>query len=483
MRLYIRSILVMICLVAINAEALAAPRVAIVDFENRTHYRTSWRLNSGAADMLTTELVKATKLDVFERERMSSILKEQDFGQSGRIDPSTAAEIGRLIGVDFIVTGAITEFGSSNSGGGGGGVNIGKKNFMASVDVRIIDVNTGQIVFADTGTGKKSSTNVKVFGFGGGEKNNTKNETASLRKAMKDLAQKIGDAGLENKLSSTGSNPIPITTSKDTLIAYIDDDEVTLNKGFSSNLVVGNTYKVRRPTGSIKDPKTGRVIKIKYKTLGKVKITAVEDSYSDGVLVENKGVEVGDVVAGPKGVAKVSKPKPKPVQQEPVYVAKKEAPPKPEVKEKSSFTSMAAGVFSNKGSSNVTTRSRDIEIDAYDEDALENYYEALKSSINWMSMLSGLTIEQSKQGNIDSQLHMLYGMFTGKLETSQIELEDWPLEAKQKGWEILGKKIVKYSKLFERHRTRILKNEAVSADFKERIGHIELITEQSLFET
>lgn len=482
MRLLIRSIFIIICLVTVNAEAFAAPRVAIVDFENRTHYRTSWRLNSGAADMLTTELVKATKLDVFERERMSSILKEQDFGQSGRIDPSTAAEIGRLIGVDFIVTGAITEFGSSNSGGGGGGVNIGKKNFMASVDVRIIDVNTGQIVFADTGTGKKSSTNVKVFGFGGGEKNNTKNETASLRKAMKDLAQKIGDAGLENKLSSTASNPIPITSSKDTLIAYIDDDEVTLNKGFSSNLVVGNTYKVRRPTGSIKDPKTGRVIKVKYKTLGKVRITAVEDSYSDGVLVENKGVEVGDVVAGPKGVAKVSKPKPAPVQQEPAYVAKKEIAPEPEVEEKSSFTSITS-VFSNTGSSNITTRSRDIEIDAYDEDALEDYYEALKGSINWMSMLSGLTIEQANQTNIDNQLHMVYGMFTGKIETSQIELEDWPLEAKRQGWKILGKKIIKYSKLFERHRTRILKNEAVSTDFKERIGHIELITEQSLFET
>ncbi|MEP0355525.1 CsgG/HfaB family protein [Paraglaciecola sp.] len=481
MTFLIRSLLITIFLGTISIDAFAAPRVAIVDFENRTQYRTSWRLNTGAADMLTTELVKATKLDVFERERMSSILKEQDFGQSGRIDPSTAAEIGRLIGVDFIVTGAITEFGVSTSGGGGGGVNIGKKNFMASVDVRIIDVNTGQIVFADTGTGKKSSTNVKVFGFGGGEKNNTKNETASLRRAMKDLAQKIGDAGLENKLSSTSANPVPATNSKDTLIAYIDDDEVTLNKGYSSNLEVGKIYKVRRPTGSIKDPNTGRVIKVKYKTLGKVKITAVEDSYSDGVLVENKGVEVGDVVAGPKRVAKVSKPKP--VQQEPVYVAKKEAPPEPKVKEKSSITSFATSVFSNKGSSNVTTRSRDIEIDAYDEDALENYYEALKGSINWMSMLSGLTIEQSKQGNIDNQLHMLYGMFTGKLETSQIELEDWPLEAKQKGWEILGKKIVKYSKLFERHRTRILKNEAVSADFKERIGHIELITEQSLFET
>ncbi|MFT2092826.1 CsgG/HfaB family protein [Paraglaciecola sp. 2405UD69-4] len=481
MMFLIRSLLTLFLLSTLSIQAFAAPRVAIVDFENRTHYRTTWRLNSGAADMLTTELVKATKLDVFERERMSSILKEQDFGQSGRIDPSTAAEIGRLIGVDFIVTGAITEFGISNSGGGGGGINIGKKNFMASVDVRIIDVNTGQIVFADTGSGTKTSTNVKVFGFGGGEKNNTKNETASLRRAMKDLARKIGDAKLENKLSSTTTNPVPATSSKDTLIAYIDDDEVTLNKGFSSNLEVGKTYKVRRPTGSIKDPKTGRVIKVKYKTLGKVKITAVEDSYSDGILVENKGVEVGDVVAGPKNVAKVSKPKPAPVQQEPAYVAKKETPPEPKVKEKSSITSFATSVFSNKGSSNVTTRSHDIEIDAYDEDALEDYYNALKDSISWMSMLAGLTQDTAGQTNLD-HLNMIYGMFTGKIETSKIELEDWPLEAKQQGWKILGKKIIRYSKLFDKHRARIIKNDAIDADYKDMISDIELITEESLFE-
>ena len=55
---------------------------------------------------------------------MDKIMTEQNFSNSNRADPTSAAKIGKLLGVDAIVVGSITEFGNEtkkkNIGGGGG---------------------------------------------------------------------------------------------------------------------------------------------------------------------------------------------------------------------------------------------------------------------------------------------------------------------------------------------------------------------------
>lgn len=270
--------------------SLAAPRIAVMDFENKAQYG-GWRVGQGAADMLTTELVRGTDLDVFERERLNSILQEQNFGQSGRVDPSTAAQIGKIIGVDYIVTGAVTEYGQSGSGVGGGGVNVGKKGYHSSVDVRIVDVNTSRIVLAETGSGSKSSVNVRVFGFGGGEKFNEKHATATLRDAIGEVVGKIKVA----KLSSTsGGGGAAASTTKTALLADVTGNTVILNMGTSAGFTEGQELTIKRKGREIKDPASGKVIKTIYDTLGKIKLTAVEGAYSEGTIIEGSGFQVGD---------------------------------------------------------------------------------------------------------------------------------------------------------------------------------------------
>ena len=284
------------------AAAIAAPKVGIVDFENRAAYRINWHSHFGkfAADMLTTELVKSTDFEVYERDQMDSVLKEQDFGQSGRVDASTAAEIGRLIGLDYMVTGAITEFGVSEAGGGGGGVHVGKRGYHANVDVRIVDVQSGRVVFAETGAGNKASANVRVFGFGGGEKRNQKSETDVMRMAMKDLVKKIKKAGLSKTLSNrAASNSSGTASPSAVLVAHVEGNSVTLNKGKQAGLKVGQKLAIQRKTGEIKDPASGRVIKVKYTSVGELEVTAVEDSYADAKLLSGKHVKIGDELKMP----------------------------------------------------------------------------------------------------------------------------------------------------------------------------------------
>ena len=269
---------------SLSTLANAGPRVAVMDFENQTQFSGKGRIGRGAADILTTELVKGTDFDVYERNKLSNVMQEQNMANGDRFDNATAAQIGKLIGVQYIITGAVTEYGQSKSGGGGGGVNVGKQGYFASVDVRILDANTGKILFADSGDGKKSSVNVKVFGIGGGEKWNEKHATAAMRNAIQDVTSKIAMADLTPK--QTG--PIDI------LIADVDGTLITFNQGAGAGLSVGDVLTVKRQGKVIKDPATGTVINVRYNTIGQVELTAVENAYSEGKVVSGSGFTGGD---------------------------------------------------------------------------------------------------------------------------------------------------------------------------------------------
>ncbi|WP_139345307.1 CsgG/HfaB family protein [Pseudocolwellia agarivorans] len=129
----------------------------------------------------------------------------------------------------------------------------------------------------------------------------------------------------------------------------------------------------------------------------------------------------------------------------------------------------------------VYTNQDDIHIDAYDEDALEDYYRALKSAVTFMSSFANFTPEQLKATGSQNMWPAWSGIVTGQLETSKIELESWPLSAKQQGWKILGKKIEQYNKLFNKHRASILNNDQFEEQLKTSIQHFDLVTKESLF--
>ncbi len=281
--------LLIACLLISAPLSWAGARIAVMDFDNKSGYG-SWRIGHGASDILTTELVKNTNFDVFEREQLNSIMQEQNLGSSGRVDPSTAAKIGKILGVQYMITGAVTEYGQSSSGGGGGGFRLNNKGYYATVDVRVVDVNTSRIIMADTGSGSKSSKSVRVFGIGGGESFNEKHATQSLRNAITEVVKKIKDADLSaSKKPARASNAV-------ILLADVDGSDVVLNAGSNANLKVGQVLNVKRKGKVIKDPSSGAVLKIKYKTVGKIKLTDVESTYAEGVITEGKNFKTGDIV-------------------------------------------------------------------------------------------------------------------------------------------------------------------------------------------
>lgn len=278
------------CLLLSIGAAQAAARIAVMDFDNKTPYR-GWRLGQGASDMLATALVKKTKFAVIERDKLARIVKEQNLNNNpSRFDPGTAAEIGRLLGAEYIVTGSVTEYGRSSAGASGKGVKLGKKGYNAAVDIRIIDVNTGEIVFAEEGSDTRSSISVKAFGFSVGESFDEKKATEAMRGAIKKVASKIAKAKFEPRYVAKKKPAGP------TLVADVDGNILMLNKGSNAGFEVGQEITISRQYKIIKDPDTGKVIKIKYKKIGIIKLIEVASSYAEGKVVSGSGFAVKDVV-------------------------------------------------------------------------------------------------------------------------------------------------------------------------------------------
>src|SRR5213593_1922946 len=165
-----------LCLTALAAPALdaqeaAAPapapapapsvrrRVAVLDFDYGTvHSSVTGIMGSdvdigkGVATMLVSELAQNGTYTVMERAQLDRILNEQNFQQDSRADASTAAKLGRLLGVDAIIIGSITQFQREDKN-----INLGlRKETKATVaiDARIVQIGTGEILGVAQGRGE-----------------------------------------------------------------------------------------------------------------------------------------------------------------------------------------------------------------------------------------------------------------------------------------------------------------------------------------
>jgi curli biogenesis system outer membrane secretion channel CsgG len=162
-------------LMAAQGGGSGKPRIAVLEFTNKAN--NQWWFENGAnaaQDVFVTELVKSRKFVVIEREKINSIMQEKGLTLSKDVDAKTAMQIGKLLGVNYMLTGALTEYGNTDTGAHGPGVGnlpsfgVHKRTFVAALNARVFNVSTGEIVWADEARKEESSSSVSVGGFGGG---------------------------------------------------------------------------------------------------------------------------------------------------------------------------------------------------------------------------------------------------------------------------------------------------------------------------
>ena len=172
MKRKIALLLAAVLLISVTMPVMAAskkPRIAVLEFKNKADNQWWYRGGAQAAqDVFVTELVKSGKFRVIDREQLANLMREKNLSLSGDVDPATAVRAGKLLGVQYFLTGAVTEYGSTKKGGSGFGISVGKKKFVAAMNARDIDTETGEILWADEASAEESTAKVRVFGVGGG---------------------------------------------------------------------------------------------------------------------------------------------------------------------------------------------------------------------------------------------------------------------------------------------------------------------------
>lgn len=109
------------------------PGIAVMPFDNSGSYGQDKEnfeaLQKGIAGMLISELAANPAARVVERAEIQKLLDEQNLGATGRVDPQTAAKVGKLVGARYVITGTFIDF---------------YGDFR--LDARLVNVETSEIV-------------------------------------------------------------------------------------------------------------------------------------------------------------------------------------------------------------------------------------------------------------------------------------------------------------------------------------------------
>lgn len=253
----------------------------------------------GISNLITNQLVKDGTYVLVERSKIDAILAEQNLGKSDRLEPTTAAQIGRLLGVDAVLMGSVTQFtveDQSNDVSVGGFFGLGgkQKKQLANVQIstRLVATATGEILTAAEGTGQadKSGGGGSIFGVSastGGDSSNRLLGEASKKAVEQIVSQLVSVAPKLAALPETLPTAEPV-------IADITGKAVTLNKGGSDGFRPGMVLSVERVIKEIKDPETGKLLRRQTQTVGRLQLTQVDPTSSVATVLTGQGFKVGD---------------------------------------------------------------------------------------------------------------------------------------------------------------------------------------------
>ena len=240
------------------AKPVLKRKIALGRVSNETSYGKSLlRDNAGdpvgkqIADMLSKALTESGAYVVLERTDLSKL---QDESKLTGIKQN-------LVGVDALIMGSLTEFGRKTVGETGF-VSASKKQVaFAKIDVRVVDVATGQSLFAASGAGESSTQTASTFGFGSQASYDSTLNDASIRQAISEVVNRL----------STEFSRRPWQTS----LIGMDKDRYFISGGKTQGLKPGMVFSVQTLGERVKSPQTGFDIVLPGKEVAQIRVDAL----------------------------------------------------------------------------------------------------------------------------------------------------------------------------------------------------------------
>ena len=256
-------------------------KIAVLDFELIGDKMETSGMGAILSEWFITGIVKSGRFDVVERAMLQKIVAEQKLSATGVIDETSAAALGKILGVKVIITGSVL-----------------KMRDTIEINSRVISVESGSIIAAE---------------------NIRSGSSSDLHALVDELIAKI----LQN---------FPLTG----YIVKKDQKQVIIDLGLDSGLTSGTEFIAYKEGEVIKHPKTGEVLDVVQIVTGKLRITKVSKNVAEGQILteEPGGIEYGNLVksvlkeTGKTAAKTQGKSTEKPVVKE--HPTAKEPPAQPE---------------------------------------------------------------------------------------------------------------------------------------------------------
>jgi curli biogenesis system outer membrane secretion channel CsgG len=232
-------------------------KVAIARFSNETTHGNSFLLDSHndrvgkqAMDILSARLTETGKFIMLERSDLNKINKERDLSNLSQ----------KVIGADYLIIGSVSQFGRESSSEVGIFSRNRKQVAHATVNIRLVNVKTGQIVYSEEGSGKAESEANTVFGVG--EKSgydsslDDKALSAAISKVISNLIENLMNKPWHSYLLGEQNN------------LYI------MAGGKSEGIQIGDIFAVTTQGKVVKNPQTGMDIQLPGDKLATIKVVS-----------------------------------------------------------------------------------------------------------------------------------------------------------------------------------------------------------------
>lgn len=273
-----------VLMLASQSFAQARIKIAIWEFDNNAAH-TYWywdKMGPAARNIIDTafseDKLLSSKFSVIERDKLNLVLKEQHLAQTGAVDPATAAKVGKILGVKYIILGGIDKFNVDNTKAGLGRLGVGG-NLMqsnATVSLRIVDSTTAERVIAISGDGqvKKGGGFVKDASFSKDAEWGIASETIDA--AAKEVVKKLTTGDYLARVSNAAV-PGGLIEGK---VIKVEGNQAYINLGSSSGIKMGDKFTVFNIGEALIDPDTGAKLGASEKQIGTGSVVEVQDKFA-----------------------------------------------------------------------------------------------------------------------------------------------------------------------------------------------------------
>lgn len=236
-------------------------KVAVARFSNETVYGQGFwvdenkdRIGKQASDILSARLAATDRFILLERTDLDKINKELKLGNLSSLS----------IPADYLIIGSVSEFGRKTVSDVGVFSRVKRQEARAKVNIRLVSVRTGQVMYSEEGEGEAFSEAGTMMGVGArADYDSTLND-----KAISAAISKLVNNVIENLLHDPWRSYI---------LAY-ENNNYIIAGGKSQGVQVNDTFGVYRRGKAVRNPQTGMMIELPAQFIGKIKVISLSSS-------------------------------------------------------------------------------------------------------------------------------------------------------------------------------------------------------------